>query len=345
MGGGGGGGQQNNSASTNGGNGGGIILIKATQIVTTGSCGGRIISANGVTPSGTTGNDGAGGGGAGGSIVLTVPTFSIVAGCNLAITANGGNGSSVTDPGVHSGGGGGGQGAVIFSGVQPTTNVTTTTNNGTGGLNSAGGSNAPSGAGTNNSGIIVGAPSPLPIELITFRGIVQSKSNKLFWSTASELNNNYFTLEKSSDAISFKPFAIISGAGNSTILNNYSYFDLAPFNGITYYRLKQTDFDGTSKYANIISLDNKYDQINVSNVYPNPANQLVNFDFYSPIEGKLSVSVYAYNGQLISQESFSIQEGNNNLKKAINDYSKGIYLIHFYFDQTAYTHATILEKE
>ena len=95
--------------------------------------------------------------------------------------------------------------------------------------------------------------SSLPIQLISFDGQCTGKGLQLEWTTASETNNDYFTLQKSADAINFVDVANVSGAGNS---NTNQYYDLSdvPFaNALTYYRLKQTDFDGNFTYSDIIS--------------------------------------------------------------------------------------------
>ena len=63
------------------------------------------------------------------------------------------------------------------------------------------------------------------------------------WITATEINNNYFTLERSATGINFEPIGYVQGAGNSTSTINYVFKDRDPLNGIGYYRLKQTDFD------------------------------------------------------------------------------------------------------
>jgi hypothetical protein len=99
-------------------------------------------------------------------------------------------------------------------------------------------------------------PVPLPIELISFEGISKNTYNYLFWKTASEYNNDYFTIEKTLDGINFTPIANINGAGNSNMVLNYDYIDYNIINTITYYRLKQTDYDGKYEYSNIIGLDN-----------------------------------------------------------------------------------------
>lgn len=113
--------------------------------------------------------------------------------------------------------------------------------------------------------------TPLPIELLTFKGEYTSKGNDLKWVTASETNNDFFTLERSSDGQNFKGIAQVKGAGNSTQELSYDYIDVWAPEGINYYRLKQTDFDGKYSYSNIIALRSlKKDELFL--VYPNPSN-------------------------------------------------------------------------
>ncbi len=108
----------------------------------------------------------------------------------------------------------------------------------------------------------------LPIELLNFTATLNKKSVDLNWATASEINNNYFTIERSADGINFESLMMKKGAGNSLRVINYLSNDENPLSGISYYRLKQTDFDGNFTYSKIESvLFNKENKIEV---YPNP---------------------------------------------------------------------------
>jgi hypothetical protein len=97
----------------------------------------------------------------------------------------------------------------------------------------------------------------LPIELMEFNGKENGVNNLLYWNTASEQNNNYFTLERTADGENWINVATINGAGNSQEVLSYSYLDSDYERGkVNYYRLSQTDFDGNSETFNIISIDN-----------------------------------------------------------------------------------------
>lgn len=93
----------------------------------------------------------------------------------------------------------------------------------------------------------------LPITLISFDGSPEDRCNLLEWKTASEQNNDFFTLEKTSDGTNYEIVTIVNGAGNSNMLSSYSFEEFQPWD-MTYYRLKQTDYDGKFVYSDLISV-------------------------------------------------------------------------------------------
>jgi len=101
----------------------------------------------------------------------------------------------------------------------------------------------------------------LPIELIFFNGMESNGNNLLYWATASEKDNDYFTLERSIDGNNWDVVSNIEAAGNSQEELNYSYVDKQYKRGeVNYYRLSQTDFDGQKEYFNIVAIDNSLNQ-------------------------------------------------------------------------------------
>jgi hypothetical protein len=122
--------------------------------------------------------------------------------------------------------------------------------------------------------------TPLPVELISFKAKAQDKSVLLTWSTATEINNKEFIIERSSDGRAWSGIGSVNGAGNSTIKIDYSFVDERPKRGVMYYRLKQTDFDGAYEYSNVVSVE----MVKESELYayPNPSNN--SFAIVSDIE-------------------------------------------------------------
>jgi hypothetical protein len=96
--------------------------------------------------------------------------------------------------------------------------------------------------------------NPLPIELVSFTAELKNNSVLLEWVTATEVNNDYFTLERSSDGSNYEIIGYIAGVGNSNTLQQYSFEDKNSIEGLSYYRLKQTDFDGGYEYFDPIAI-------------------------------------------------------------------------------------------
>lgn len=130
------------------------------------------------------------------------------------------------------------------------------------------------------------SPSPctfaggsLPIELINFDAKLNEKTVEFNWTTASEINNDFFTIEKSTNGSSFEFIAKKDGAGNSTSRKDYSLTDDNPTTGTSYYRLKQTDFDGKFEYSNLVAVNYEKNSTGcVLTVYPNPCTSECTID-------------------------------------------------------------------
>lgn len=105
--------------------------------------------------------------------------------------------------------------------------------------------------------IVESPPVDLPIELLYFKGRKSLEGNLLQWETASENNNDYFTIYRSTYPIEWLPIVEIDGAGNSITNNKYQFIDSRIEDDINYYVLRQTDYDGNYKECEIISIDNR----------------------------------------------------------------------------------------
>ena len=112
--------------------------------------------------------------------------------------------------------------------------------------------------------------SPLPIELISFIAALRDNVVELKWSTASETNNDYFTIERATDVEHFEPINTQEGHGTSKELNYYNVVDSSPLYGRSYYRLKQTDFDGKYTYSPLQVVNYDGPQFATLTAYPNP---------------------------------------------------------------------------
>lgn len=107
----------------------------------------------------------------------------------------------------------------------------------------------------------------LPIELISFEAKLNTNNQvDIFWATASEQNNDFFTIERSTDGLNWEIVTTVAGAGNSINRIDYHAYDARPVSGISYYRLKQTDFDGAFEYSYIVSVFNGNEEIQLIKV-------------------------------------------------------------------------------
>lgn len=172
-------------------------------------------------------------------------------------------------------------------------------------------------------GSINTAQTPLPIELIDFSAKqVDNKYVQFDWQTSSETNNDYFTIERSENGQEWIEIKDIQGAGNSSSLLRYSTVDSKPVSGISYYRLKQTDFDGQFEYSEIRSVEIKNREIHL---YPNPTErQMVITGDKRELEG---LGLYDVLGQDVTVLIKYIQRGESILIIDLSDLSDGTYYL------------------
>lgn len=169
--------------------------------------------------------------------------------------------------------------------------------------------------------------NPLPIELLNFNANYYGATVCLNWTTASETNNDYFTIERSSDAIFFNEINITDGAENSTSILNYSTIDDSPLSGTSYYRLKQTDFNGDFKYSNIVSvqkIENDFEI--VSSNYTQSENQFAVY-FNCNTNCLITLELYDLTGKKVYSSIENTLGKNSEITISTKKFIKGIYLL------------------
>ena len=181
----------------------------------------------------------------------------------------------------------------------------------------------------NNRFTLSSTDVPLPIELINFTAECNTDKVNIQWSTASEINNDYFTVEKSIDLLNWEPVITIPGAGNSNSLLSYNTTDENPYPEISYYRLEQTDYDGTSNYLDIASVHcNNNQGFDIISINIDPNNNLL-ITFQSEENQIYNVNLYDVTGRKLITETTKPTTGMNTLQLNITDISRGIYLLTF----------------
>ena len=151
--------------------------------------------------------------------------------------------------------------------------------------------------------------SPLPITLVTFTAVPSGNYVSLDWVTATETNNDHFTIERSADGISFSPLLTVAGAGNSSSTLYYHALDESPLSGISYYRLQQTDFNGSSTWSNIVAVE-MATELSV-NIFPNPSSsgQEVQVNISGSGDGSVLVVVNDMLGREYYSKVFIFENG------------------------------------
>ena len=176
----------------------------------------------------------------------------------------------------------------------------------------------------------------LPVTLYSFEGINEGSHNTINWITNSEINNDYFTIERSLNGLDWEVVGIVQGAGTTAEAHFYSLRDANPYLPVSYYRLTQTDYDGQLTKSHIISVSANNTDALVSGIFPNPSNGYASFTYNGLNEGPLTVTLVNELGNVVKQYVFTdLQKGM--LKSiATNDLSDGLY--HVVYSQGDWIH-------
>lgn len=173
----------------------------------------------------------------------------------------------------------------------------------------------------------------LPIELGYFNAKPWNENSvMLTWETYTEINNDYFTVEHSTDGENFTTIGKVQGAGNSVGVSQYEMLHENPAQGENYYRLKQTDFDGESEYFDIKNIYIKanvgIDDIYVDRVGPNPFSSRLVLRYHTTDVRKMTVKMYNLSGAIVLFEEQTLQPGINSLAiNGLSELSQGTYVL------------------
>ena len=166
----------------------------------------------------------------------------------------------------------------------------------------------------------------VPVELVNFSAQLDEDKVILKWMTQTESNNDYFTIEKSTDGINFEVIGEESGAGISFEAINYSFIDERPLPGINYYRLSQTDFDGTSEYFNVLSVKVESARDGKVKVFPNPTSNFVNLSIPNSIEKEeATINILDLNGRLLKSKEVILDQ--SSIELSLENIPTGIYTV------------------
>lgn len=174
----------------------------------------------------------------------------------------------------------------------------------------------------------------LPVELLSFEGVQGDGNTTLKWATGMELDNDFFVVEKSIDGVTFFPIGSVVGQGSTSEVTAYDFVDYNTSSDVSYYRLKQVDFDGVYEYSNIIAVTNS--SLEVIKIYPNPAASVLNLA--SNTGNQSIVTITNIQGVVVS-----VFEFNHNTTIDVSDFSKGWYAVSVSNQSTTYTEKVLVK--
>ncbi|MBX9852827.1 MAG: glycoside hydrolase family 9 protein [Cytophagaceae bacterium] len=184
-----------------------------------------------------------------------------------------------------------------------------------------------------------GSCGVLPVQLSKFTAYpTTDKKVELLWETSSEKNNDYFTIERSQNGIDFTAIGTVYGAGNSSQTLQYSYIDAAPLSGYSYYRLKQTDIDGTSHYSEIKQIQTGISS--VWNISPVPAQNEIRLTYLPGTGIDTDIKMTDALGKIIlSAKEFTA----NTIHINISNLNPGVYFLYLRNEDQTFTEKIIKE--
>lgn len=178
----------------------------------------------------------------------------------------------------------------------------------------------------------------LPVQLLSFTGYHHNQSNHLIWKTASESNNDYFIVERSTDGVNFVGIAKVKGQGSTSALSVYEIEDNSLSAKYNYYRLRQVDFNGTKDYSTIILLESSK-EIPVK-IYPNPVTDLVQLDLTGYTEA-VQINISNLEGKSFYSSGAVVEK----IKQiSVTEFPAGVYLLQLKSEFSLTTYKLIIAK-
>lgn len=189
----------------------------------------------------------------------------------------------------------------------------------------------------NNEEVAVAA---LPEILLSFDAVFDSKKVELTWSSTSEINNNFYAVEKSKDGIVFEVVVSIKGFGNNSSLISYFEADYSPFDGISYYRLKQTNANGIVVSSRLVSVNNIYssNSLSLNTLEDHSSNLLGSENKEVIVVLRNEKGIETYSKVIFDQEKNLILSTDNETKLEI-----GTYLVIASSDNKLYSQKLIIK--
>lgn len=185
---------------------------------------------------------------------------------------------------------------------------------------------------------------PFPVEWLSFTGQQVQDYIDLEWVTASEENNHYFELERSTDGLAYQRIHQLGAVGQSSQARAYQYRDASPHIGTNHYRIKQVDLDGVFSYSEVQSIDYHPEQVSMR-MYPNPIGKqaALALAFTIPTAQVLHVQLFNTAGTAIWQDNMQVQQGYAAYQIPTHHMVSGVYMLRIKGPKTSLTRRVIIQ--
>jgi hypothetical protein len=185
----------------------------------------------------------------------------------------------------------------------------------------------------------------LPVELLDFSANKEDEKVLVKWSTASEINSDYFDILKSSDGNVFTSIGKINAAGTSNSIQEYDLNDAAPKKGINYYKLQEFDKDGAKQESKIVAVNFTSDFNLISQLYPNPSADLTTLYFNSEKGGLYKLQILDMIGNALYFAHVPAMIGENRFNLSLTDFTSGNYLIRLTAPDNTFSTLKFVKKD
>ncbi len=200
----------------------------------------------------------------------------------------------------------------------------------------------PGGSGCWNNCTII-ENTTAPVEMKSFLVSLQDGLPKLEWVTASEINNDYFEVQRSLNGSTWKTIELVQGNGTTHEELSYEFIDKNVIQGIYYYRLKQVDYDGSFEYSRVLTVDvNNYKESGGLKIFPNPITQQeIKMEIPFSNGSQSSVVVRNMNGEVVLKKTFT---GNKKVEQlSLGLFPKGMYYLSLNGENQTYSSKVLVD--
>ena len=183
---------------------------------------------------------------------------------------------------------------------------------------------------------------PLPVRLDNFEAIAAKQTVLVKWQTLSEINSDYFFMQRAGESGIFESVAKLDAQENSSETRYYAWTDKAPLSGSSYYRIAMYDQDGSVEYSEVKSVTMSFDENQVQ-IVPNPNGGVFNITCAASHSGEATIDILAPGGKVMKSTTFIVIKGTQTIAVDCSELPKGVYVLRYSTDDKTTTQRLIIE--